>query len=59
MECEEYESIELSVFNKVLKDLYQVQRRELHLIRKEKKFSDEVIRAQEMQIDLSDTKLND
>jgi Na+/H+ antiporter len=59
MECEEYESIEVSVFNKVLKDLYQVQRRELHLIRKEKKFSDEVIRAQEMQIDLSDTKLND
>ncbi|RZL02484.1 MAG: Na+/H+ antiporter, partial [Pedobacter sp.] len=59
MECETYESNEVSVFNKVLKDLYQLQRKELHLIRKEKKFGDEVIRAQEMQIDLSDTKLND
>lgn len=59
MECERLEGAEVSVFNKVLKDLYQFQRRELHAIRKEKEFSDEIIRAQEMQIDLSDTKLND
>ncbi|RZL17223.1 MAG: Na+/H+ antiporter, partial [Pedobacter sp.] len=59
MECEKYENAEVSVLNKMLKELYQLQRKELHLIRKEKAFSDEVIRAQEMQIDLSDTKLND
>ena len=57
MECEELETAEVEVFKKVLKDLYHVQRKELHLVRKEKEFSDEVIRRQEMQIDLSDTKL--
>ncbi|MEJ7559254.1 MAG: Na+/H+ antiporter [Pedobacter sp.] len=57
MECDEIETAEIKIYNKVLKDLYHVQRTELHQIRREKKFSDEVIRKQEMQIDLSDTKL--
>jgi hypothetical protein len=58
MECESVENVEIAIFKKVLKDLYQFQRKELHLIRKEKHFSDEIIRKQEMQIDLSDSKLN-
>ena len=57
MECESVENAEIAIFKKVLKDLYQFQRKELHLIRKEKHFSDEIIRKQEMQIDLSDSKL--
>jgi Na+/H+ antiporter len=57
MECEEMETAEMKVYRKVLKDLYRLQRNELHQIRREKEFSDEVIRKQEMQIDLSDTKL--
>jgi Na+/H+ antiporter len=57
MECEEMETAEMKVYKKVLKDLYRLQRNELHQIRREKEFSDEVIREQEMQIDLSDTKI--
>jgi Na+/H+ antiporter len=57
MECEELESAEIVAYNVILRDLYQIQRRELHLVRKEKIFSDEAIRKQEMQIDLSDTKI--
>lgn len=57
MECEAIENAEMEVYNQILKDLYQIQRQELHKIRREKEFSDEVIRKQEMQIDLSDTKV--
>lgn len=57
MECEAIENAEMEVYNKILKDLYQIQRQELHKIRGEKEFSDEIIRKQEMQIDLSDTKV--
>jgi Na+/H+ antiporter len=58
MECEQMETAEMKIYNKVLKDLYMLQRNELHQIRREKEFSDEVIRKQEMQIDLSDTKVS-
>ncbi|EDM35209.1 sodium/hydrogen antiporter [Pedobacter sp. BAL39] len=57
MECEEIESAEMDVYNEVLIDLYHIQRRELFKIRKERIYSDEVIRKQEMQLDLSDTKI--
>lgn len=57
MECEEIENAEMEVYNDILRDIYRIQRQELHKIRKEKTFSDEVIRKQEMQIDLSDTKI--
>ena len=57
MECAEIETAEMEVYNAILKDLYQVQKQELHKIRKEKEFSDEVIRKHEIQIDLSDTKI--
>jgi CPA1 family monovalent cation:H+ antiporter len=58
MECEQIETAEMKIYSKVLKDLYMLQRNELHQIRREKEFSDEVIRKQEMQIDLSDTKVS-
>ena len=57
MECEAIDQAEMEVYNHILKDMYRIQRQELHKIRKEKAFSDEVIRKQEMQIDLSDTKI--
>jgi CPA1 family monovalent cation:H+ antiporter len=57
MECQEIENAEMEAYNDILKDIYKLQRQELHIIRKEKIFSDEVIRKQEMQIDLSDTKI--
>ncbi|MGN8056244.1 Na+/H+ antiporter [Pedobacter sp. 22163] len=57
MECEAIENAEMEVYNHILKDIYHIQRQELHKIRKEKQFSDDVIRKQEMQIDLSDTKI--
>jgi len=57
MECEQLENADTDTYNHILKDLYHIQKQELHKIRKEKVFSDDVIRKQEMQIDLSDTKV--
>lgn len=57
LECEEIANAETEIYNDILRDIYKIQRMELHHIRKEKEFSDEVIRKQEMQIDLSDTKV--
>jgi len=57
LECEEIENAEMDIYNHILKDIYRIQRQELHKIRREKEFSDEVIRQEEMQIDLSDTKI--
>jgi CPA1 family monovalent cation:H+ antiporter len=39
-------------------DLYMVQRKELHLLRKENRYSDEEIRKQESQLDLDEAKIN-
>jgi CPA1 family monovalent cation:H+ antiporter len=57
MGCADIEMAEMEIYNKILRDLYHMQRQELHKIRMEKRFSDEVIRKHEMQLDLSDTKL--
>jgi NhaP-type Na+/H+ or K+/H+ antiporter len=38
--------------------LYGVQRKELHLLRKENRYSDEEIRKQESQLDLDEAKIN-
>jgi Na+/H+ antiporter len=45
------------IYRKALKDIYQLQRKELYRIRKEKKFSDEAIRRQAMQVDLAEMKI--
>jgi Na+/H+ antiporter len=57
LECADIETQEMQVYNNILRDLYRLQREELHQIRTEKQFSDEVIRKHEMQLDLSETKL--
>jgi CPA1 family monovalent cation:H+ antiporter len=48
---------QIDVYRKAMKDIYQHQRRELYHIRKEKKFSEEVLRRQAMQIDLAEMKI--
>lgn len=58
LECEEIAHNEMDVYKTILKDLYKLQRMELHAIRKENAFDDELIRKHEMQIDLSDTKIH-
>lgn len=55
-DLEDQEEKEVTVYNKISRELIKVKRQELHNIRKEKEFSDEVIRREEMQIDLSDTR---
>lgn len=57
LECADMEKEELELYNHVLMDLYEVQRRELFKIRKEKLFSDEEIRRQEYQLDFDEAKI--
>ncbi|GAA4308487.1 Na+/H+ antiporter [Mucilaginibacter gynuensis] len=58
LDCDQSQLSEVKMYNMVLKDLYAIQRRELYHIRKEKAFSDEAIRKQEMQIDLAEVKVS-
>jgi CPA1 family monovalent cation:H+ antiporter len=48
---------QIDIYRKAMKDIYQHQRKELYHIRKEKKFSEEVLRRQAMQIDLAEMKI--
>jgi Na+/H+ antiporter len=57
LDCDQSQMVEVKMYNRVLKDLYHVQRRELYHIRREKAFSDDAIRKQEMQIDLAEAKI--
>ena len=51
------EESELEFYNKVLVRIYEAQRNELFVIRKEKRFSDGTIRKEENQIDLAVVRL--
>ena len=57
MDCMDTGQEDLEVYNAVLLDIYEVQRRELFAIRKEKQFSDDEIRRQEHQIDFDEAKI--
>jgi len=57
LECEACSLNEVEEYNKVLLDVYSIQRKELFLLRKEKFFSDSEIRKAEMQIDLNELKV--
>ena len=57
LESDDVEQREIDEYQKILKDIYQEQRKELYHIRKEKNISDEVIRKQEMQVDLAEIKM--
>ena len=59
LDCDESQMADVKNYNKVLKDLYHIQRKELYHIRKEKAYSDEAIRKQEMQIDLAEIKVTE
>ncbi|TFF37755.1 Na+/H+ antiporter [Mucilaginibacter psychrotolerans] len=48
---------EIDQYNKVLKDIYEQQRKTLYHLRKEKTFSDSMIRKEEKQVDLNETKI--
>lgn len=58
LECKDTEQEEKELYNKVLLDIYAVQRHELFKLRKEKFFSDEEIRKMEMQLDWDELKIN-
>ncbi|MRG43524.1 Na+/H+ antiporter [Chitinophaga sp. SYP-B3965] len=58
LECLDTEQEEKELYNKVLLDIYAVQRQELFKLRKEKYFSDEEIRKMEMQLDWDELKIN-
>lgn len=58
MECLEKDQQELIVYRHVLKDIYHVQRTELFQIRKEKVYSDESIRREEMQVDIAEVRIS-
>lgn len=57
MECAENGLRELVIYRRVIKDIYNVQRRELYQLRKKKLFSDEAIRKEEMQVDISEIRI--
>jgi len=58
LECDTLAHEELERYHHVLLDLYAEQRRELFKLRKEKAFSDEVIRKQELQLDLDEARVS-
>jgi Na+/H+ antiporter len=58
MACLEKDQKELHVYRHVLKDIYHVQRAELYKIRREKVYSDEAIRKEEMQVDIAEVRIN-
>jgi len=57
MECVENGQRELVVYRRVIKDIYNAQRKELYQLRKEKTFSDDAIRKEEMQVDISEIRI--
>jgi CPA1 family monovalent cation:H+ antiporter len=58
LECVDTEHEEKELYNKVLLDIYAVQRKELFKLRTEKFFSDEEIRKMEMQLDWDELKIS-
>jgi Na+/H+ antiporter len=58
LECDTLAHEELERYHYVLRDLYAEQRRELFKLRKEKLYSDEVIRKQELQLDLDEARVS-
>ncbi|RBL93855.1 Na+/H+ antiporter [Chitinophaga flava] len=57
LECSETEKAEVDLYHAVLRDIYALQRKELFQLRRHNVFSDEVIRSQEMQLDLDEMKI--
>lgn len=58
VECSEMKTVEVKKYQKVLMEVYALQRKELFKLRKEKFFSDEEIRKAELQVDLNELKIH-
>lgn len=58
LECDTMAHQEIERYNHILLDIYNEQRKELFKLRREKAYSDEVIRKQELQVDLDEAKIN-
>jgi monovalent cation/hydrogen antiporter len=57
MECSDIQKAELEHYTNFLHEIYQIQRHELHKLRREKFYSDEQIRHMELQLDLEEMKI--
>jgi CPA1 family monovalent cation:H+ antiporter len=57
MECDATQIEEIQLYNKILLELYGLQRREIVKMRKEQAFSDEELRKHESQIDLDEARI--
>jgi CPA1 family monovalent cation:H+ antiporter len=57
-ECSQMKATEVKKYQKVLMEVYALQRKELFKLRKEKFFSDEEIRKAELQVDLNELKIH-
>jgi len=57
MECLEKDQLELVGYRQVIKEIYAAQREALYHLRKGRRFSDEVIRKAEMQVDIAELKV--
>jgi hypothetical protein len=57
LDCIEENHKELAIYRRVLKGIYRVQRKELFQLRKDKKHSDEVIRQEEMQVNIAEVRV--
>jgi CPA1 family monovalent cation:H+ antiporter len=58
LECDAMAQEEIDRYHHVLQHLFAHQRKELFRMRKENAFSDEIIRKQELQLDLDEAKIN-
>ncbi|NSL89845.1 Na+/H+ antiporter [Chitinophaga solisilvae] len=58
LECNETEKEEIEQYHHILRDLYTTQRQELFRLRQHNSFSDEIIRGQELQLDLDELKIS-
>ncbi|KIO76418.1 sodium:hydrogen antiporter [Pedobacter lusitanus] len=57
LECDDLKREEVERYHHILLHIYNIQRRELHVLRKENFYSDEEIRKQESQLDLDEAKI--
>lgn len=57
LECNELKHHEVKHYHHILLKIYEIQRKELFQLRKEKFFSDEEIRKAELQLDLNELKI--
>ncbi len=58
LECDDNQASEIRIYNSVLIEIINVQRRELIVLRQEKAFEDELLRKQTEQLDLNEARLS-